>query len=376
VSTSINVLHVYKTSNPASYGGVESFIDTLCKTDSKLGIKNTVLTLHPEPRKQPIEMGGYTVHQVKQNLFLASTGFSLSAFSKFKQLSNNADIIHYHFPNPFADILHLTSRQNKPTLVTYHSDIIRQTNLHKIYRPLKEYFLSSVDQIVATSPNYFGTSEALQKYTKKVVVVPIGIDHRNYETANNERIKYWRNRLPKVFFLFVGALRYYKGLHIAIDAIAGTDIQIVIAGVNGVENDLKAQAAALQLKNVHFLGSVDSEDKVALLHLCYGFIFPSYLRSEAFGIALLEAAAMGKPMISCEIGSGTSFVNSANETGLVINPGSGRDLRDAMKFLLDNPTVAVKMGKNAKERSLKLFTACQQAKSYYDIYQKLLSSNR
>ena len=65
----INILHVYKTSMPASYGGVESFIDTLCKADSKLGVKNTVLTLHPKPQKQPIEMDGYSVHQAKQNLF-------------------------------------------------------------------------------------------------------------------------------------------------------------------------------------------------------------------------------------------------------------------------------------------------------------------
>ena len=100
----MKVLYVYKTSMPASYGGVESFIDTLCKAGTKLGVKNTVLTLHPKPQKQPIQMDGYSVHQAKQNLFLASTGFSVSAFSKFKRLSNDADIIHYHFPNPFADI--------------------------------------------------------------------------------------------------------------------------------------------------------------------------------------------------------------------------------------------------------------------------------
>ena len=116
----VNILHVYKTSMPASYGGVESFIDTLCKADSGLGVKNTVLTLHPNPQKQPIEMDGYSVHQAKQNLFLASTGFSVSAFSKFKRLSNDADLIHYHFPNPFADMLHVACRPKKPSIATYH----------------------------------------------------------------------------------------------------------------------------------------------------------------------------------------------------------------------------------------------------------------
>lgn len=375
MSFKLRVLHVYKTSKPSSYGGVESFIDTLCKADSKLGVKNTVLTLHPNPQKQPIEMDGYTVHQAKQNLFLASTGFSVSAFSKFKRLSNDADIIHYHFPNPFADMLHLACQPKKPSILTYHSDIVRQKRLLYIYEPLKKRFLNSVDQIVATSPNYFVTSNILQQFSNKVSVIPISIDPKAYETVDSERQNYWRSRLSKPFFLFVGAMRYYKGLHIALEAIAGTEIQIVIAGISGIEKDLKAQAAALKLKNIDFLGFVNDGDKIALLNLCYGFIFPSHLRSEAFGISLLEAAMVGKPMISCEIGTGTTFVNSANETGLVINPGQAHELREAMQFLLDNPKLAATMGKNAKKRSLELFIADQQAKSYCDLYQKLLYSN-
>ena len=367
------VLHVYKTSMPASHGGVESFIDTLCKAGSKLGVKNTVLTLSPKHQKQPIEMDGYTVHQAKQNLFLASTGFSISAFSKFKKLSNDADIVHYHFPNPFADMLHLACRPKKPSVLTYHSDIIKQKYLNHTYRPLRQRFFHSIDSIVSTSPNYFATSKILQRFADKTSVIPIGIDPNAYETVHSERINYWQNRLPKPFFLFVGAMRYYKGLHIALNAIAGTEIQIAIAGINGIEKELKAQAAELKLKNVDFLGFVNNEDKVALLHLCYGFIFPSHLRSEAFGISLLEAAMVGKPMISCEIGTGTTFVNIANETGLVINPGSPNELRGAMQFLLDSPEVAANMGKNAKKRSLKLFTADQQAKSYYDLYQQILN---
>ena len=367
----INVLHVYKTSMPESYGGVESFIDTLCKADSRLGVNNSVLTLSPDPQENPIKMDGYTVYQAKQNLFLASTGFSLSAFKKFKSLEEKADIIHYHFPNPFADLLHLVCAPTKPCIVTYHSDIVKQRFLLHVYKKLKRYFLSSVHRIVATSPNYFISSDVLQRYADKVSVVPIGIDDKNL-TSDAERLNYWRGRLPEPFFLFVGAMRYYKGLHIALDAVAGTEIRIAIAGANGVESELKQQAASLKLGNVDFLGFVSEEDKVALLHRCYGFIFPSHMRSEAFGISLLEAAAVGKPMISCEIGTGTTFVNAASETGLVIKPGSPHDLREAMQYLLDNPDTAAKMGRNAQKRYRELFTAEQQAESYHKLYQSLL----
>ncbi len=371
-----NVLHVYKTCMPASYGGVESFIDTLCKADSVLGVRNTVLTLHPTPAKHPIEMDGYTVHQAKQNLFVASTGFSLPAFGKFKKLASQADIIHYHFPNPFADLLHMLCPPEKPCIVTYHSDIIKQKHLLHMYRPLKRCFLNSVDHIIATSPNYFVSSDVLQQYADKLSVIPIGIDHRPYMAVDPERLNYWRSRLQAPFFLFVGALRYYKGLDIALDAIAGTNIRVAIAGINGIEEELKARAASLHLDNVYFLGFVDEKDKVALLHLCHGFIFPSSLRSEAFGISLLEAAAVGKPMISCEIGTGTTFVNVANETGLVIKPGSPGALREAMQYLLDNPDTASKMGDNAKKRSRELFTSECQANSYYELYQRLVSKKQ
>jgi len=101
------ILHVCKSSMPTNYGGIESFIDTLCKADSKLGVKNIVLTYNEAPLKQPIEMNGYTVYQTKQIFFIASTGFSLSAFGKFKELAIKSDIIHYHFPNhlPISCIL-------------------------------------------------------------------------------------------------------------------------------------------------------------------------------------------------------------------------------------------------------------------------------
>ena len=67
------------------------------------------------------------------------------------------------------------------------------------------------------------------------------------------------------------------------------------------------------------------DDKIALLTLCHALTFPSHLRSEAFGISLLEAAMFGKAMISTEIGTGTSYVNVDGETGLVVpasDPGA------------------------------------------------------
>lgn len=368
----MNILHVYKTSMPDSYGGVESFLDTLCKAGSKLGIKNTVMTLHPNPQKQPIKMSGYTVHQSKQNLFLASTGFSVKAFSNFKMLSKHSDIVHYHFPNPFADLLHFLTRVDKPTVLTYHSDIIKQKKLLMLYKPLMNKFLTSVGSIVAESPNYLNTSDVLKKYKDKVSVIPIGLDKSKYPALNKNRLQYWKKRFNGKFFLFVGALRYYKGLDILIKAAHTNHYPVIIVGTGSMEKALKEQVKNLGMNNVHFVGSVSDEDKVALINLCYAFLFPSHLRSEAFGISLLEAAMYGKPLISCEIGTGTSYINIDGHTGLVIPPSNPKALNDAMGHLYKNENLAHKLGKNAKKRFYSIFKSDTMALSYYQLYQKVL----
>ena len=91
--------------------------------------------------------------------------------------------------------------------------------------------------------------------------------------------------------MFIGVLRYYKGLDVLINAAKNTSIKIIIAGTGPLELNLKKQARKLGMRNIYFIGKINDEEKVALLNLCYGFVFPSNIRTEAFGISLLEAAS-------------------------------------------------------------------------------------
>ena len=178
------------------------------------------------------------------------------------------------------------------------------------------------------------------------------------------------------FFLFVGVLRYYKGLHILLEAIASTNLSVVIVGAGPIEQELHAHALRLNLSNAIFLGAIPEEEKVALLSLCSAVIFPSYLRSEAFGISLLEGAIFAKPMISSEIGTGTSFINIDRETGLVVPPSDPDALRRAMTYLVEHPEEAERMGKNARLRYEELFTADIMVSKYLDLYEEMLADAR
>lgn len=367
----MRVLHFYKTAFPDTMGGVEQVINQIARGASKEGIETDVLSLTPDRVPRTIEIDGYMAHRARLDLQIASTGVSVSALLRFAQLAKKADVIHYHFPWPFMDFVHFATRVKKPTVVTYHSDIIRQKHLLKIYRPLKWRFLSDVSRIVATSPNYLVTSDVLLKFRHKVSVIPIGIDKETYPITSSEKQAYWRDKLGPKFFLFIGVIRYYKGLHILMEAAKGVDYPIAIVGAGPIENELKQQAAQLGLTNIHFLGHLSDEDKVALLMLCYGVLFPSHLRSEAFGVSLLEGAMYGKPMISSEIGTGTTFINIANETGLVVPPGDPFALRQAMQYLWEHPEKAIVMGQRAEQRYWQYFTADKMVRSYVDLYHEV-----
>jgi rhamnosyl/mannosyltransferase len=160
-----------------------------------------------------------------------------------------------------------------------------------------------------------------------------------------------------------------------LQAAQGFSGKIVIAGAGPLAAELKTQAATLQLENIIFLGHVSDEDKVALLTLSLGVVFPSHLRSEAFGVSLLEGAMYGKPLISTDIGTGTSYINVNQETGLVVPPEDATAFRQAMQWLLDHPQAAEQMGVQAEKRYEAYFTAKKMGESYSQLYSDLISGD-
>lgn len=369
----MRVLHFFKTYYPDSFGGIEQVIRQMCVGSTRLGVENAVLTLTREKHNLRMDFEGHAIHRVRLDFEIASTGFSWAAIAKLREMAAEFDVVHYHFPWPFMDLAHFFARVNKPTVLTYHSDIVRQKNLLRVYQPLKHRFLSSVDRVVATSPNYMASSAVLSKYSDKTEIITYGLDKNIYPQPSEQLLQDWRKRVGERFFLFVGVLRYYKGLHILLDAVAGTNLPVVIVGAGPIEQELKQHAQRLGLHNVIFLGALPELDKVALLQLCFALAFPSHLRSEAFGISLLEGAMYGKPMISSEIGTGTSYINHHQETGLVVPPSDPDALRVAMQTLWENPQMAAQMGAKAEQRYWDLFTADKMAERYVSLYRQLIT---
>ncbi|WP_028034072.1 glycosyltransferase [Chelativorans sp. J32] len=364
----MKVLHVFKTYLPDSFTGIERVIWQIAEGLAPLGVETTVLSVSDKPVAGPYRVGRHSAYQAKRDFYVASTGLSVSAFKVFRELSARADIVHYHFPWPLMDLMHLMVRPKCPSIVTYHSDIVRQRLLNYFYRPLMFRFLNRVDRIIATSPNYAASSTVLKHYKRKTSIISIGLVD---QVAPPEAlVARWRQQVGEGFFLFIGALRYYKGLPFLLEAAKKTGLPVVIAG----SGEMAADIEAYRFPHIKLVQHFSELDKAALLSLCRAFVFPSHLRSEAFGVALLEAARAAKPMITCEIGTGTTYVNVHGETGLAINPRDVDALAKAMQSLAGQPDVASAMGLAARARYEHLFRGEVMCERYLSLYRDLSSA--
>jgi rhamnosyl/mannosyltransferase len=367
----IRVLHIYKSWTPDAFGGVESVITTLCTGGWRYGIESRVAYLAPGRRLSAVRHHGIAAYRFPLQWEIASTGFSLPFFLGYRRLAAWADILHFHFPWPYADLVHQLNFVKNPFLVTYHLDITRQRALGKLYAPLRAWFFRRAVKVIATSQNYLQTSPVLHGCRNKTSVIPLGIEDAARGTGHPARMAYWRHRFGKGFVLFVGVLRYYKGLHVLLEAASSIQGPIVIVGSGPCEQALKRQAKTSRLSHVTFVGPVDPLDKDALYRLSALFVFPSHVRSEAFGLALVEASMYGKPSVSCDIGTGSSFINRHGETGLVVEPENPQALAGAVNRLMSNRQEREAFGRNARKRYLEHFTADTMVARYATTYRDI-----
>ena len=329
------------------------------------------MALSKKPSRNTIKHNGYEIIQAKQNVEFASTGFSYNAPFKLIDLAAKHDVVHYHSPWPFMDVCHLLGRIKTPSILTYHADPLGNALLQKAYTPLLNTFLNSVDVVASTSPNYMQSSPFLKRFSHKVRVIPNGIDDIESNTNASSPIADIKSKFGDNFFLFVGVLRHYKGIQYLLEAAKETSATIIIAGDGKARSEFQAYKKANDLDNVHFLGTIDEDYKNALLACCRAFVFPSCTRAEAYGLSLVEACRAAKPMISCELGTGTSYVNQKNKTGLVIPPCNTVALAAAINKLNNNVDEAEAFGFFARKHFEINLTLKKMVSGYFKVYEEL-----
>ncbi len=323
----MKVLQVNKYYDPV-VGGVE----TVCKQyaeylkgDNEVTIlcvkKDFSLTTNKEVK------GGIKVYRCSSlgTYFSMPVSFSFIFYYFYLKFIN--DVVVSHLPFPLFDFAHLLSKLcliNKPLVLVWHSDIVKQKLMRRLLYPVIKHSLNDAKLIVTTSPNMIEYSYLLYRYEHKCIIIPLGIDVVGFD----EKYKTERNNTEGYIYdgFFFGRLTYYKGAAFLIDSLVrakelGYQFNILIAGSGDDEDYISAMIDKHSLSNVTFINRFISEsEKIKYFSQSKCFLFPSITNSEAFGITQLEAMLCETPVINTNLKSGVPWVSQNNYTGITIEP--------------------------------------------------------
>lgn len=348
----IKILHAYKDYFPV-LGGIENHIRMLVTglQQSYPEFELSVLTTNTRFQTRAEKIDGINVIKASRIATLASTPISLSLFREMRR--QDFDIIHLHFPYPISELAYLFGGKTKHLIITYHSDIVKQKNLLRFYSPFLWKVLRRADVISLSNPNYARSSPYLKHFLDKCVTIPHGVDAGRFAATESTlaQAREIKDRYGTPIILFVGRMRYYKGVEFLIEAMRDINGKALIVGTGPREADLKETATRMGLNDkVFFLGNVPDEMLAGVYHASDVFVLPSTHRSESWGAVQLEAMASGVPVVCTELGTGTSFVNLHGETGFVVPPSDPLALAEAINRLISDPSLRKTLGNNARKR--------------------------
>ncbi len=366
----MKILHVYKDYYPV-LGGIENHIRMLAEDQAHQGLEVTVLVTAPGRKTVVERVNGVEVIKAGRLATTASTPLSPALFAWIRRLE--ADIVHLQFPHPPGEVANLWLGRGRATVITYQSDIVRQQGWLQLYRPLLWRVLGQAQRIIATSPQYIRSSPYLSRVAEKCVAIPLCIEVQRFERADQETVERLRKRYRPPLILFVGCLRYYKGLQYLIKAMKDIEARLLVVGDGPLRESWQQLSESLGLEErVIFVGEQD-----ALLpnyyHACDLFVLPSCERSEAFGMVQLEAMAAAKAVICTELSTGTSYVNQHGQTGLVVPPADVSALVEACRTLLADEGLRRRMGEQGRQRVKAHFSKEIVAQKVLRLYEEVLN---
>lgn len=362
---------------PPWIGGLELQVQQMARAlvSSGADVRISVVTAHPgSARMRRDEDEGIKIARAATIARIARTPITIGMRRLIRQ--TRPDILHFHSPNPGAELLAPIMDPRLRVVVTYYHDVIRQKSLLPLYQPVLERVLKRADRIIAWSEELVESSRMLRTHRDKVVVIPGGIDTRSFMPTPETRRRageYRRllsNGAPLV--LFVGRLVYYKGLRYLLEAARNVEASFVIAGEGDDRIALETHTERLGIRErIHFLGAVPAAELPSLMQASDMLVLPSSENTETFGLVQLEAHVSGKPTICTDLPTGVTSVNLNGVTGLVVPPRDSGALADAINRLLHDPELRSRLGEQAQRRALEEFDIGRSARQLMNIYDEL-----
>lgn len=363
-------------------GGIETHVKTLCKTLAVAGADVVNLVSSINHKGDHFQSDGYTVIESPRLGVLFSTSIAPRMLTDARRLHAEKafDLIHLHFPEPMSHLVSLALPADIPRVITWHSDIVKQHRVLKLYKPFQTKEINRSKAIVAATRSHFISSTQIPSnyLDSQKHVIPYEIDFTRLELTPliAEKAKAIRLKARGKFVVFAfGRHVEYKGFAVLLDALQYTDSYLILGGEGQLTSHLKDQAQKLSIRGrVLFTGKLSDQDATACYHSCDVFCLPSVTPNEAFGIVQVEAMACGKPVICTQLNNGVNEINPHMETGLTVLPSDPMALANAINQLRDNPTLATSLGRTAQKHAQNKFSTENMLIQHLALYEKLIKT--
>jgi len=393
----ISVLHVGKYF-PPHVGGMETYLRDLIVALNTVGVKSSALV-----HQSKLGLGSSEERISADDAEIRVTRAATWARLLFTPLSpvfpwllrrlikrDRPDILHLYLPNPSAFwALLLPSARRLLWVIHWQSDVLTPESsrslkiAYRLYQPFESALLKRAHKIIATSPPYLETSEALAPVTEQCEVIPLGI--KDPFTGQHASVVSEDRRIDlsspattpaPLKVLAIGRLTHYKGFDVLLDAVAQTnDITLDLVGAGDAAAALKRLAHSLNMTSrVRFHGALDEQQKNQLLSACDCLCLPSTDRAESFGLVLLEAMSAAKACVVSDVaGSGMSWLVDHERTGLVAPAKNASGLAAALRQLQDDRDLAIELGQTGRQKFEATFTIVASASAIKSLYKALLN---
>jgi len=256
----------------------------------------------------------------------------------------------------------------------------------KVYRIRRRLWVNrltfgSVDCVSALSEyhrNYLVEKERIP--LGKIEIVPNGIEIENFGQASDARTKDQLGISPKDPVIGILAMLrpekahdiFLKASLLVLERVPNA--QFLIIGDGSERERLEKLAVKLGVhEKVHFLGV--RHDIAKLLGALNVAVLCSHPVVETLPVSVLEYMASSKPVVATRVGSLPELVEDS-VNGFLVDSGDVQSLADRIVSLLENPTLARRMGEEGRKKVLEHYTVDKMVQRHEQLFQKLLSQRR
>jgi glycosyltransferase involved in cell wall biosynthesis len=365
------------------HGGIERHAALLCRGLAARGaeVVNLVAAVPGQPHSDR-QHDGYRLVQARSFGLFARTALSPALIWNALALQREKpfDIVHLHFPDPLSHLVALLLPRTVKVVITWHSDIVRQKLLLRLYGYFQRNICRRADAVVAATRAHLDSSAQIPRDipASRLHVIPYGLDYSGLELTPRTAALCGELRAstagrPIVFAL--GRHIYYKGFDVLVEAMQRVNACAFIGGDGPLRPTLEAQAEDLGLGDkIRFIGRIAEEDLAAYFHACDVFCLPSTEIAEAFGLVQIEAMACGRPVVCTQLHNGVNTANPHEVTGLTVPARDPVALAQALNRLLGDGELRTQMGARGIERVHDVYSLSGMADNHLALYRRLLGA--